>query len=88
MAAIDTRIVAAELKTNTAAIKTAVDALKTDVDALYASTNTFVVDGLDTALPADADVKAALADYDALSTVISKPSNSINDSLAVIRAVV
>ena len=50
MAAIDTRVVAAELKNNTAAIKTVVDALKTDVDALYAVTNAFVVDGLDAAL--------------------------------------
>ena len=65
-----------------------VDALKTDVDALYAVTNAFVVDGLDAALPTELAVQGALADYDALVTTVSKPANSISDSLAIIRAAV
>lgn len=88
MAAIDTRVVAAELKNNVAAIKTTVDALKVDVDALNTATSAFVVDGLDAALPAELDVQAALADYDALITTVSKPANSIADSIAIIRAAV
>lgn len=88
MAAIDTRVVAAELKNNTAAIKTVVDALKVDVDALNTVTSAFVVDGLDAALPTPLAVQAALADYDALVTTVSKPANSISDSLAIIRAAV
>lgn len=86
MAALDTRIVAAELKTNTAALKATVDALKTSVDAVHAQTDAFVVDSVDGDLPAELAVQAALTDYDALSVTISKPTNSLNDSLAVIRA--
>lgn len=86
MAAIDTRVVAAELKNNTAAIKTVVDALKVNVDALHTITDAFVVDGLDAALPDEAIVQEALENYDALVTTVSKPANSISDSLAIIRA--
>lgn len=86
MAALDTRIVAAEVKTNVATLKTAVDALKVAVDAVNTQAAAFVVDGLDAALPTDVAVKAALADYDALVTQITKPTNSLNDSLAIIRA--
>jgi len=86
MSAIDTRVVAAELKTNTAALKASVDALKASVDAVDTQTSAFVVDSVDGDLPAELDVQAALADYDALSVTITKPTNSLNDSLAVIRA--
>lgn len=81
-------MVAGELQTNTAAIKDAVDALKLDVDALHTQTNAFVVNSVDGDLPTDADVKTALDAYDALNVMINKPGNSLNDSLAVIRAVV
>lgn len=88
MAAIDTRIVAAELQTNVSAIKTAVDALKAEVDAIEAVTSTWVVNSDDLSLPAELDVQAQLTAYEGLSTVVSKPSNSLNDSIATIKAAV
>ena len=88
MAAIDVRIVATELQANTTAIKSVVDALKTAVDAVNTQTAAFVVNSIDGDLPTDLEVKAALADYDALVTTVGKPQNSMNDSLSVIRAAV
>lgn len=88
MSALDTRLVAAELQTNVATLKGVVDALQTAVDAVDAQTSVFVVDSVDGDLPTDLEVKAALAGYDALSVAITKPTNSLNDSLSVIRAAV
>lgn len=86
MSALDVRMVAAEVQANVAALKTAVDALSTSVDAINTVTSAWVVNALDAALPEDTAVKTQLAAYDALNTTITKPGNSLNDSLAVIRA--
>lgn len=88
MAAIDARLVGLELTSNVAAIKALVDPLKTAVDAINTVTSAWTLDGTDGALPAEADVKTQLLAYEALSTGISKPSNSIGDSISVIKAAV
>lgn len=88
MAAIDARLVGLELKSNVTAIKALVDPLKTAVDAINTVTSAWTLDGADGALPAEADVKTQFLAYEALSTAISKPSNSISDSINVIKAAV
>ena len=69
------RMVGLELVENVTALKAAVDAINTVVSG-------WTLDDEDSALPTAADVKAELAAYDA----VAKPSNSINDALAEIRA--
>jgi hypothetical protein len=75
--AINKRIIGLELEQNITTLKTAVDAISTEVLG-------WDLRGLDGALPADADVKAQLAAYDA----VSKPVMGITDDLAAIRAIV
>lgn len=86
MAAIDARLVGLELKSNVAALKALVDPLKTAVDAINTVTSAWTLDGADNLLPAEAAVKTQLLAYEAISIAISKPSNSIGDSITVIRA--
>lgn len=88
MAALDVRLVGLELQANVTALKTAVDALSTAVDAIATETSTWVLNGADNLLPADADVKAQLLAYEALAVSVSKAGNSIGDSINVIKAAV
>lgn len=88
MAANDTRLVGLELQINVAALKTAADAVKTSVDAIHAVTDTWVLNGADGVLPTDAAVKAQLTAYDALNVALTKATNTISDSIAVVRAAV
>ena len=88
MAAIDARLVGLELQANVTAMKLAVDALSTAIDAIETETSTWVLNGADNLLPAEADVKAQLIAYEALSVSVSKPGNSIGDSINVIKAAV
>ena len=88
MAALDTRLVGLELQANVAALKTAVDAISTAVDAIHAETTTWVCNGADGLLPAEADVKTQLLAYEALSVSLTKTGNSIGDSINVIKAAV
>lgn len=74
---IGKRVVALEMQENLTTLKTAVDTLDTTVGG-------WELRGADGALPSDAEVKAALAAYDA----ISKPAMTITDALADVRAVV
>jgi hypothetical protein len=75
--AISVRIVGLELEENVAALKATVDAIDTAMTG-------WDLRGIDGDLPAEADVKTQLAAYDA----IVKPSLSMNDALADVRAVV
>lgn len=70
------RMIGLELEENITALKTAVDAVNTVVSAWELRAD-------DLSLPADTDVKAQLAAYDA----ITKPANNMNEDLAAIRAV-
>lgn len=88
MAALDVRLVGLELQANVSTLKTAVDAISTAIDAIETETSTWVCDGLDAALPAEADVKTQLLAYEALSVSLTKPGNSIGDSINVIKAAV
>ena len=74
---LNDRIVGLEIEQGITALKTAVDAVQTVVAA-------WDLRGLDSALPASADIKTAMAAYDA----ISKPVLGLTDDLAAIRAVV
>ena len=75
--AINKRIIGLELEQNITTLKTAVDAISTEVLG-------WDLRGIDGDLPVDADVKAQLAAYDA----VSKPVMGITDDLAAIRAIV
>jgi hypothetical protein len=86
MAALDVRLVGLELQANVTAVKTVVDALKVAVDAIDTETSTWVCNGADNLLPDEADVKTQLLAYEALSVAVSKPGNSIGDSISVIKA--
>lgn len=88
MAALDVRLVGLELKANVTAVKVVSDALQVAVDAIDDETSTWVLNGVDGLLPAEADVKAQLLAYEALSVAVSKPGNSIGDSIAIIKAAV
>jgi hypothetical protein len=81
-------MVGIEVKGNVAALKAQVDALQTQVDAIDAVTSIWVLDGADGALPTEAAVKTQLAAYDAITVNVSKNANSLNDSLAIVRAAV
>lgn len=85
------RQVAIEVKENTATLKAAVDAFKALVDAIDAITSLWVVNSDDASLPAEADVKAQLEAYEALSTSSvtgAKASNVISDSISAVKAAV
>jgi|WetSurMetagenome_2_1015567.scaffolds.fasta_scaffold534514_1 hypothetical protein len=86
MSAIDVRLVGLELKTNVAGIKATVDALQTAVDAIDDVTSVWVLNGADNTLPAASAVKAQLTAYEELVVSVSKPTNTINDSIATIKA--
>lgn len=75
--ALNKRIVGLEIEQGITALKTAVDAISTAVLA-------WDLRGIDGDLPLDADIKAQLAAYDAMS----KPALGITDDLAAIRAIV
>ena len=86
MSDIDTRLVATEVKLNVATLNQAVNALQIEVSTLHATTDQFLVDTDNGLLPDPLVVQSALAGYDAINVVVSKPANSLSDSLAVIRA--
>lgn len=69
------RQIALELVDNVTALKVAIDAVDTVVSA-------WTLDDADNTLPTDLVIKAQLAAYDA----IAKPSMSLADALAAIRA--
>jgi hypothetical protein len=88
MAVNDTRLVGLELQINVAALKAAVDSIKTGVDAIHTVTNAWVLNDENSALPAESAVKTQLVAYDALNVALSKATNTISDSIAVVRAAV
>ena len=88
MAASDVRLVGLELQLNSAALKAQVDALSAAVDAVDTVTAAWECEALDAALPTPAAVRDALAAYNTVNASISKPANTISDSVTVINATV
>lgn len=86
MTNLQLRQVAIEIQGNIATIKTAVDALKVAVDAIDTVASGWTLDGLDAALPTAVEVASQVTAYNALSVLLSKPANNLDDAIAAVQA--